>query len=67
MNKRDTDILRRLDEQAAPKEEQFFAHIANRLNRPRVTEAPVHPFRGAPDFWLAYELPEEKRIELFMA
>ncbi|MBN6186777.1 LUD domain-containing protein [Aneurinibacillus sp. BA2021] len=67
MNKHDTDILRRLDEQAAQKEEQFFAHIANRLNRPRVTEAPVHPFRGAPDFWLAYELPEEKRIELFMA
>ncbi|MFT9850518.1 LutC/YkgG family protein [Aneurinibacillus sp. REN35] len=67
MNKQDENIIRRLDEQAMQKEEQFFTHIANRLNRPRVTEAPAHPFRGAPDFWLGYELSDEKRVELFMA
>jgi L-lactate dehydrogenase complex protein LldG len=66
MNKQGQDIIRQLDEQAAQKEEAFFAHIANRLNRPRVTVAPDHPFQGAPDFWKAYGLPEEKRIELFM-
>lgn len=66
MSKREEEMIRKLDEQAAMKEEQFFAHIANRLNRQRITKAPAHPFRGAPDFWLAYELSEEKRIELFM-
>lgn len=67
MSKQGEDIIRQLDDQAAQKEEQFFAHIANRLNRPRITQAPAHPFRGAPDFWHAYDLSEEKRIELFMA
>jgi len=66
MSKQGEDIIRQLDDQAAQKEEQFFAHIANRLNRPRITQAPAHPFRGAPDFWHAYDLSEEKRIELFM-
>ncbi|ERI10613.1 LutC/YkgG family protein [Aneurinibacillus aneurinilyticus] len=67
MSKRGEEIIRELDEQAAEKEEQFFTHIANRLNRPRIIKTPAHPFRGAPDFWLAYELSEEERIGLFMA
>ena len=31
----------------------------------RVTEKPAHPFRGAPDFWQAFEWPMEERIERF--
>lgn len=50
----------------AVSEQEFLNHIAQRLNRPRVTEKPQHPFRGAPDFWLQYELSPDKRIELFM-
>ncbi|MGG1659084.1 LutC/YkgG family protein [Brevibacillus sp. NRS-1366] len=43
----------------------FIQNITNRLGRPMSTEAPRHPFKGAPDFWQGYELDEEDRIELF--
>ncbi|WP_027416963.1 LutC/YkgG family protein [Aneurinibacillus terranovensis] len=60
------DMIRELDEQAAKKEADFMNHIASRLQRSRITEKPQHPFRGAPDFWNAYELPLDKRVRLFM-
>ncbi len=60
------EIIAELDRQAREKEEAFFAHIANRLGRPRITQAPKHPYRGVPDFWRSYELPKEERITLFM-
>lgn len=50
----------------AVSEQEFLHHIAQRLNRPRVMEKPQHPFRGAPDFWLQYELTPDERIQLFM-
>ena len=39
--------------------------ISAKLKRPRVTAPPAHPYRGAPDFWKAFEWPLEERIEKF--
>ncbi|GGG89379.1 LutC/YkgG family protein [Paenibacillus radicis (ex Gao et al. 2016)] len=47
------------------KQEAFMNDIASKLRRPRVMEKPAHPFRGAPDFWKAYEWPLEERVERF--
>ncbi|KQO04541.1 LutC/YkgG family protein [Paenibacillus sp. Leaf72] len=49
------------------KQDAFMNDIANKLRRPRVLEKPVHPFRGAPDFWQEYEWTLEERIERFTA
>ncbi|WP_376698212.1 LutC/YkgG family protein [Cohnella lubricantis] len=57
--------LKRLEEQSRAKQEAFMAGIAGRLKRPRVMEAPVHPFRGAPDFWRGFELFPEERVARF--
>ncbi|WP_139488225.1 LutC/YkgG family protein [Brevibacillus dissolubilis] len=59
-------LIEQLDKQAREKEGVFFAHIANRLGRDRITEKPVQPVRGVPDFWREYNLGEQERIELFM-
>lgn len=48
------------------RQEEFLQHIADRLGRPRQTEAPQHPYRGVPDYWREYTLDREARIELFM-
>lgn len=48
------------------RQEEFLQHISDRLRRPRVTEQPAHPFRGAPDFWREFSLEREERIEVFM-
>ncbi|MFF2484128.1 lactate utilization protein C [Paenibacillus sp. NPDC058071] len=59
--------LKRKEEESRTKQNAFMNEIAQKLNRPRVMEAPSHPFRGAPDFWKAYEWTEEERIERFTA
>jgi L-lactate dehydrogenase complex protein LldG len=61
-----SSYLTELEQKSRVKQEQFMQHIADRLKRPRVTDAPAHPFRGAPDFWNSYDLPMEERIEVFM-
>jgi L-lactate dehydrogenase complex protein LldG len=48
------------------RQDEWMQAIADRLGRPRITEMPQHPFRGAPDFWRAYDLQQEERINLFM-
>lgn len=45
----------------------FMKNISDRLGRPAVKEAPAHPFRGAPDFWKAFDLPVEEKLELFIS
>ncbi|WP_166245020.1 LutC/YkgG family protein [Paenibacillus turpanensis] len=57
--------LAQLEEQSRRRQQAFMDGIAQKLGRARVTEAPQHPFRGAPSFWQDYELPLEKRIEQF--
>lgn len=59
--------LDKMEEASRAKQETFMDGIAARLKRPRVTEAPAHPFRGAPDFWRTYEWTPEERIERFSA
>lgn len=63
---RNDGVIRELVEQAKAREGEFLDGLARRLNRGRITEAPQHPFRGAPDFWRGYELSGEQRVELFM-
>ena len=47
------------------KQARFMDGIAARLKRPRVTEAPPHPYRGAPEFWQGFTWPVEERIAEF--
>ncbi|MNH92356.1 Lactate utilization protein C [compost metagenome] len=61
----DPEFLNKLDQQALEKQAAFMTNIANRLGRPTATQAPAHPFRGAPDFWKEFELTLEQKIELF--
>lgn len=57
--------LDKLEVESRAKQEAFMNDIASKLGRSRVTEKPNHPFRGAPDFWNAFEWPIEERIERF--
>jgi|GEM_PF-167911 len=57
--------LARLEQQSRAKQEQFMNHISGRLGHPRMYEKPQHPYRGAPDFWNAFEWSEEERITHF--
>lgn len=57
--------LARLAAESKAKQETFMNGIAKRLGHPRMTSAPSHPYRGAPDFWRAYEWAPEERIQGF--
>jgi L-lactate dehydrogenase complex protein LldG len=57
--------LNKMEAESLSKQTKFINSISEKLRRPMVTEPPRHPFRGAPDFWNAYELNEEERIERF--
>lgn len=59
--------LAEMDAKSRAAQESFMNGIAAKLRRPRVTAPPKHPFRGAPDFWQAYEWTPEERIERFTA
>jgi L-lactate dehydrogenase complex protein LldG len=52
--------------ETTPEQQQFMQNIAERLGRKQITEAPEHPFRGAPGFWKEYNLSADERINLFM-
>jgi L-lactate dehydrogenase complex protein LldG len=54
-----------MEAESRSKQTRFIGGISEKLRRPMVTEPPRHPFRGAPDFWNAYELNEEERIARF--
>ncbi len=56
--------LAELEERSKRRQEEFLNNIRTRLGRSSNT--PVHPFRGAPDFWLNYDLTQQERIDLFM-
>ncbi|RAP77639.1 LutC/YkgG family protein [Paenibacillus montanisoli] len=55
-----------LDAQSRAKQGGFIDGISAKLRRSRPVEPPAHPFRGAPDFWNAFEWPLEERITRFM-
>lgn len=57
--------LAQLEAESRAKQETFMNGIAGKLRRPRVTEKPAHPYRGAPEFWHHFEWPMEERIERF--
>lgn len=57
--------LDELEAASRSKQEKFMNSIASKLGRPRVMEAPKHPFRGAPDFWNNFEWSQEERVQHF--
>ncbi|UVI27999.1 LutC/YkgG family protein [Paenibacillus spongiae] len=57
--------LDELEAESRSKQEKFMNGIAAKLGRPRVTDAPKHPFRGAPDFWNKFEWSQDERIQQF--
>ncbi|WP_419874006.1 LutC/YkgG family protein [Candidatus Pristimantibacillus sp. PTI5] len=57
--------LEKLEAESKTKQEQFMNGIAAKLRHPRMYEKPQHPFRGAPDFWNAFEWTEEERVQAF--
>ena len=59
------DWLKDLAETSRVKQEHFMDDIARRLKRPRLTSAPSHPFRGAPDYWHEFQWSSEERLEKF--
>lgn len=57
--------LEQLTENSLLKQEAFMNSIASKLGRARVIEKPHHPFRGAPDFWNAFQWSVDERVERF--
>lgn len=57
--------LNRLEQQSQAKQKKFMNNISGRLGHPLLKEKPIHPFRGAPDFWRDMEWTLEERIEKF--
>lgn len=62
----DKTFLAELDAQSRVKQEEFFDHIASRLQRPRQKTAPIRTLKGAPEDWDRYELSLEARITQFV-
>lgn len=58
--------LSQLEGESRSKQEGFMNDIAQKLKRNRVIEKPLHPFRGAPDFWNEFEWKEEERTAKFI-
>lgn len=67
MNTSDPEFLSKLQKESEAAQKQFIGNIAGRLGRSAVSPRPAHPFRGAPDFWKAYELGREEQIARFMS
>lgn len=65
MNETHDTWLRELDEASRSKQEAFLNNIASRLKRPRVTEKPQQPFRGAPELWEGFRLSAEDNAAMF--
>lgn len=65
MNQSNKNWLSELETTSRQKQDVFMQRISSRLGRAQVTEAPVRPFRGSPDFWKDTDWDEETRIEQF--
>lgn len=59
------DWLADMDAQSRARQSAFIDNLSKKLGRPKPTTPPVHPFRGAPDFWQSFEWPLEERIARF--
>ncbi|WP_017813174.1 LutC/YkgG family protein [Paenibacillus shenyangensis] len=59
------DWLNKLEEQSRISQQAFMDNISTRLRRPRMTEAPDHPYRGTPAFWSEFEWDSQQRIDKF--
>ncbi|MCL6606074.1 MAG: LUD domain-containing protein [Paenibacillus sp.] len=57
--------LDRMEQSSRKKQQAFMDDIAHRLQRPRTTTAPAHPYRGAPSYWQEFSWSPEERINRF--
>lgn len=57
--------LDHLDQRSRAKQEEFLGKIASRLRRPRLTQKPRQPYRGAPEFWNCYDGSEDDNLQRF--
>jgi L-lactate dehydrogenase complex protein LldG len=57
--------LAQMESESLTKQEQFMNSIAGRLGHARLTNAPPHPFKGAPEFWKSFEWSSEERVQHF--
>ncbi|MGZ4163533.1 MAG: LutC/YkgG family protein [Tumebacillaceae bacterium] len=66
MSQGNENIIEDLQTRSKQQQGGFLTRVAKRLKRTTESDAPVHPFRGAPDVWQSYELTEEERVLTFM-
>lgn len=59
--------LERMELDSRDKQQTFMNDIARRLKRSRTITAPVHPFRGAPEYWQDFRWDPEMRVSQFTA
>ncbi|OBR67358.1 hypothetical protein A7K91_19260 [Paenibacillus oryzae] len=65
MNESHEEWLARLEKRSHDRQKAFIGGIANRLGHGPMTEAPLNPHRGAPDFWTALEWNTEEKVKRF--
>jgi len=66
MGKSSIDFLQKLERRARERQEEFIKNIAHRLGRKPISPPSPHLFKGAPEYWSQREIPEDKRIEMFI-
>ena len=57
--------LERMEQNSKEKQQAFMDDIARRLKRPRSTTAPMHPYRGAPEYWQEFNWSPDERLDQF--
>ncbi|WP_211745732.1 LUD domain-containing protein [Paenibacillus sp. Marseille-Q4541] len=65
MNRPNEAWLTELEQESRSRQDVFMGRIASRLQRPLVTDKPIRPFQGSPDFWNETDWDLEKRVEQF--
>ncbi|WP_152391831.1 LutC/YkgG family protein [Paenibacillus guangzhouensis] len=66
MADQELSLLEQLEKESRAKQVEFIGGIAAKLGRKEIAQKPVHPFRGAPDFWTQLNWSKEEKIERFM-
>jgi L-lactate dehydrogenase complex protein LldG len=60
-----SEWLQLMERSSREKQQVFMDDIARRLKRPRTAAAPVHPYRGAPEYWQDFNWSPDERIKHF--
>jgi len=66
MADQELSLLEQLEMESRTKQAKFIGGIAEKLGRKEIAQKPVHPFRGAPDFWTQLNWTQEEKVERFI-